>query len=207
MSSPVDICNIALSRLGDRATVTSIAPSDGSAQADHCARFYPIALKTLLASHHWSFAISRASLAYLGEVTVGNGYMLAVPADCVSIVEVVSPDRSQEKLHYTYENYQGSRVIVAESKNVWIRYVTNKVESSVFPAVFIDALAWLLASYLAGSMTPGTTGSQMATECLKFYDTFRKQAVHEDAQQNFEHVTYRPAFLGDFEGGTDHAVY
>ena len=33
MSSVVDICNIALSRLGDRATVTSIDPPEGSAQA------------------------------------------------------------------------------------------------------------------------------------------------------------------------------
>ena len=51
MSSVVDICNIALSRLGDRATVTSIDPPEGSAQADHCRRFYPIALKTILAAY------------------------------------------------------------------------------------------------------------------------------------------------------------
>ena len=62
MSSVVDICNIALSRLGDRATVTSIDPPEGSAQADHCRRFYPIALKTILATYNWSFATTRKEL-------------------------------------------------------------------------------------------------------------------------------------------------
>lgn len=200
MSSPVDICNIALSRLGDRATVTSISPSDGSAQADHCARFYPIALKTLLASHRWSFAISRAALAYLGEVPVGEGHMLAVPADCVSIIEVIDTQNPGADSHYRYEMYKGSRILVCESSDIWIRYLSSSVDSSIFPATFVDALAWLLASYLSGSMTPGSTGSQMATECLKYYETFRQKAVHEDAQQNFEHVTYRPAFIGDYTG-------
>lgn len=200
MSSPVDICNIALSRLGDRATVTSISPSDGSAQADHCARFYPIALKTLLASHRWSFAISRAALAYLGEVPVGEGRMMAVPADCISIIEMVDTQNPGADTHYRCEMYKGSRIVVCESTDIWIRYLSSSVDSSIFPATFVDALAWLLASYLSGSMTPGTTGSQMAAECLKYYETFRLKAVHEDSQQNFEHVDYRPAFLGDFTG-------
>ena len=43
MPSEVDICNLALGHLGDSATVATIDPPEGSAQAEHCARFYPIA--------------------------------------------------------------------------------------------------------------------------------------------------------------------
>lgn len=207
MSTPVDICNVALARLGDRATVSSISPSDGSPQADHCARFYPLAVKALLATHRWSFAIARTKLASYGAVEIGQGYILAVPASCVSIIEVVDPDRGDQPLHYTYETHKGSRVIVCESDNVYIRYVTSEVNPSLFPATFVDALTWLLASQLAGTLTPGTTGAQMAGECLKYYETLRLRAIHEDAQQTFEHVDYRPAFLGDYEGGPSHAVY
>ena len=51
MASVVDICNQALSHLGDSATVASIDPPEGSAQAEHCARFYPAALAALLEMH------------------------------------------------------------------------------------------------------------------------------------------------------------
>ena len=48
MASAVDICNLALSHLGDTATVASLDPPEGSAQAEHCARFYPVARDALV---------------------------------------------------------------------------------------------------------------------------------------------------------------
>ena len=60
MASEVDICNLALSHLGDTATIASLDPPEGSAQAEHCARFYPIARDSLLEMHAWGFATSRA---------------------------------------------------------------------------------------------------------------------------------------------------
>ena len=59
MASEVEICNLALARLGDAATVVSIDPPEGSAQAEHCAMFYPMARDTLLAQHPWGFAQRR----------------------------------------------------------------------------------------------------------------------------------------------------
>ena len=43
MATEVDICNIALAHLGDDATIASLSPPEGSAQAEKAARFYPIA--------------------------------------------------------------------------------------------------------------------------------------------------------------------
>ena len=60
MASDVEICNLALSHLGDTATVASIDPPEGSAQAEHCARFYPIARDALLEKHDWSWATRRS---------------------------------------------------------------------------------------------------------------------------------------------------
>ena len=64
MASEVDICNLALGHLGDNATVSSISPPEGSAQAEHCARFYPIARDALLEMHNWNFAM-RLSLIHI----------------------------------------------------------------------------------------------------------------------------------------------
>jgi hypothetical protein len=62
MATEVDICNLALGHLGDNATVASLTPPEGSAQAEHAARFYPISRDTLLESHAWNFATRRATM-------------------------------------------------------------------------------------------------------------------------------------------------
>ena len=69
MASEVDICNLALAHLGDSATVASINPPEGSAQAEMCQRFYPIARDSLLEMHNWGFATRRKALAQLNNTS------------------------------------------------------------------------------------------------------------------------------------------
>lgn len=92
MASDVDIVNLALSHLGDDATVSSLDPPEGSAQAEHCATFYPIARDSLLELHNWKFATKRIALA---PVTLpdnaGYGYAYAEPADCIQVISVIPP--------------------------------------------------------------------------------------------------------------------
>ena len=63
MPSAVDICNTALSHIGDSANVSSIDPPDGSVQASYCKTFYPIALSSLLEMATWGFSTKRVALA------------------------------------------------------------------------------------------------------------------------------------------------
>ena len=60
----VDVCNMALGLIGNKAKVTAISPVDGSAESTHCARYYPIALRSLLEMHNWSFAQRKVCLLY-----------------------------------------------------------------------------------------------------------------------------------------------
>lgn len=71
--SEVTICNLALSHLGDTATVVSIKPPDASVQAQLCARFYYVARNSLLEMHAWSFATRRVKLAEVcAPLAAGN---------------------------------------------------------------------------------------------------------------------------------------
>lgn len=99
--SEVTICNLALSHLGDTANVQSIAPPDGSVQAQLCARFYPVARNSLLEMANWGFATRRVKLAEVKNPTLdsnGNGpwkYAYALPSDVLNALAVVpagSPD-------------------------------------------------------------------------------------------------------------------
>jgi hypothetical protein len=51
MSSVIDICNLALSHIGQAADVSSIDPPENSIEAEYCARFYPMARDTLLEAY------------------------------------------------------------------------------------------------------------------------------------------------------------
>ncbi len=92
MASDVDIVNLALSRLGDDATVSSLDPPEGSAQAEHCAIFYPIARDSLLELHNWKFATKRIALAPVDlPDNAGWAYAYAEPADCIQVISVIPP--------------------------------------------------------------------------------------------------------------------
>jgi hypothetical protein len=100
--SEVTICNLALSHLGDTATVASIKPPDSSVQAQLCARFYYIARNSLLEMQQWSFATKRVQPAQLTLPTftdedgnTNNGpwaYAYAVPGDMLAALAVIDPD-------------------------------------------------------------------------------------------------------------------
>lgn len=99
--SEVTICNLALSHLGDTATVASIKPPDSSIQAQLCARFYWVARNSLLEMAAWGFATRRAVLAKLvpqasdGVDIDTNGcmvgpwrYMYALPSGVINAFAV-----------------------------------------------------------------------------------------------------------------------
>lgn len=96
--SEVTICNLALSHLGDRATVASIKPPDGSVQAQLCARFYWVARNALLEMASWGFATRRAVLALVANPTTGPSgcgawkYAYALPNAVLNAISVQPAD-------------------------------------------------------------------------------------------------------------------
>lgn len=104
MASEIDICNLALGHLGDDATVSSISPPEGSIQAEHCARFFPIARDLTLEAHEWGFATRRANMAMLGSAATSDIgatgiapppewlYVYQLPSDCRNIIKLRDPN-------------------------------------------------------------------------------------------------------------------
>ncbi len=87
MASEVDICNLALSHLGDTAEIASL--SERSTQAKLCARFYPMARNTMLEMATWSFATRRVKLALVDNPTL-------------AIAQSVDPTANQGTWQYAY---------------------------------------------------------------------------------------------------------
>lgn len=199
MSSDVDICNLALANLGDEATVSSIDPPEGSAQAEHCARFYPIARDALLEMHSWKFATRRTTLAALATDTWNWQYAYAEPADALRILAVLpvtaaSDDESQD--FETESGPAGESVIYTNQDTASARYTVRVTDTTKFSPLFVDCLARLLSSYLAGPLLKGDAGIAEAKSQLAIFRADLAEARASDANQRKGEPTHTPAWIG-----------
>ena len=190
MASAVDICNEALSHLGDGATVSSIDPPEGSAQAEHCARFYPSSLASLLEMHPWNFTSRRVSLAQLANPTTTWAYAYAMPTSAVNLLSVLAPDAVSDysavgggyaPQQFALEaNDAGDEIILTNQANAVARYTVFVADPAKFPPMFVEALGWFLASKLAGPVLMGDAGRKAAISCLQTAMMWYDKAVGSD---------------------------
>ena len=202
MTTKVDICNLALAVLGDTATVSSIDPPEGSAQADHCARFYGMAVNEVLSQHPWSFALKRAKLAELVADVEGDddAKQYAYPPDCLRIVRLHGKGLEDRYCQYTSEMFFGQRVVVTDAPEPWITYVSSQVDESAFPPLFTTCLVHRLASWLAGPLVTSSSGSEMALKQYELYSLFLNRATKADAVQQHRKERVKSRFLEDYDG-------
>lgn len=187
MASEVEICNLALGHLGDTATVASLDPPEGSAQAEHCARFYPIARDMMLQAHAWNFATRRIQLAQLGEAPYGWTYAYARPFGALDIFDIQFPetkDYQQQSYPFVCEsNDEGDEVIYTDVENAVARYTVQVTDTNKFPPLFVLALSWQVAAMLAGPILKGDTGAAEAKRCAQMAQAYLNEAKAADARQ------------------------
>jgi hypothetical protein len=85
----VDICNIALGRVGVDRTIASM--SELSKEARNCQRFYALARDEVLEKVPWPFAVRVKALAPMPATNMlpGWSYQYAMPQDAAAVQEVV----------------------------------------------------------------------------------------------------------------------
>lgn len=211
MASDVDICNLALAYLGDTATLSSINPPEGSAQADHCHRFYPIARDSLLEMHYWNFSMRRIALAQVDNSWTEWKYAYALPNDVINVISILPSDAGDDySTHfvpsdtpmYLY-NYSpmvaagryvpqpytldtapdGTQILLTNQESAVLRYTVHVTDPTMFSPLFVNTLVWHLASMLAGPLLKGETGAAEAKRCAQMMLMYLKEATESDSQQ------------------------
>ena len=198
MASDVEIANLALAHLGDKATVASLDPPEGSAQAEHCARFYPIARDTLLEMHAWKFCTRRATLAQLDVDTFDWQFAYAEPSGALKILAVLqSADSSGNDGHpfETEGDADGRALIRTDVEDAVVRYIARVTDTTKFSPLFVDALAWLLASYLAGPVIKGDQGMAVAKNCYQSFLVAFSRATMADSNQRKVEPGHSPDWM------------
>lgn len=166
MSTDTDICNLALTHLGERANVNNISVPD-SANAEQCARFYPIARDALLEMHAWRFATRRATLSEMSAELGAWAYAYALPADCLRILAVLPAGGGElDCVDYESESTAAEApLILTNEPTPVLRYVATITDATKFTPLFVVTLSWLLAGYLAGPVIKGEAGKTAGKEC------------------------------------------
>ena len=215
MATEVDICNLALAHLGDDATIASLSPPEGSAQAEKAARFYPIARNSLLEMHTWNFASKRGNLALTTNSLDQWDYAYVAPADMMSPVAVISPTAQNDYAtrmsagdtpggitsnyaptivagQYTPQQFSiEGDLIYTNQENAMLRYQAFITDPSLFSPLFVITLSWHLASMLAGPVIKGDQGAAEAKRCTQMmlnYLTSAKQSDNLHRDITVEHI-------------------
>ncbi len=197
MASEVEIANLALSHLGDSATVSSLSPPEGSAQAERCARFYPLARDVMQEEFVWSFCTRRKLLALVANWSSGKwAYAYAVPSEMLHPISVSHPDASSDQVDvlglragspFQLEGTDtGQVVILTNQPDAELRYTVRVRDTTKFSAQFVEALSWRLASMLAGPILKGEAGIKMTQSCLQIAISLGGEAAVKNANSSQE---------------------
>lgn len=224
MASVVEICNTALSHIGDTANVTSIFPPDGSAQAGYCATFYPLALRALLEGASWGFATVRSKPAPVANPSQGWRFAYAYPTQVVKLISVLPEcalddysanfgerhrdwDSPQPDFANPAENMympqpyaaeqdgHGNQIILTDTWGAVLRYTMLVEDPTKFSALFTMALSYLLASMLAGPIIKGDAGTTVSNAMLAKHQAYLSEATSSDASQRHIVVHQRVSWM------------
>jgi len=215
MASVVTLCNLALSHLGDRANVASIDPPEGSAQADHCAVFWPVARDEALSSEDWRFASTVATLVAVGDslqIDPRWRYGYVVPADFLVARELVFSDGNTLQLDLDSPLWElgtlanGAPIIFCDYEDVVLRYTRRVADPNRYPSKFYTALSYLLASYLAGPVVKGKSGAAAAQTARAAWDRLSGEAAVTDANQSRASSAFTPAGVRARGGTVDRTL-
>lgn len=146
-SSKVEICNMALAKIGSDSFITTI--DDGTKAARHLKIFYEPQRDALLRSHLWRFARKQAVLAPLSTgPSFDGGNYFNPPPDCLRVVGT-----DEDYFHSYGRWYMENGKIVADTDVLNIVYISRIEDEGLFDPLFVEALACKLAHQLAMPLT------------------------------------------------------
>ena len=176
MATDVSICSNALRRLGD-SPITSL--TDDTERARLCNAFFADARDSVLRSHPWNFAITRATLTKLTATPAyGYDHQYALPTNpyCLRVLGMEYPDYD-----FKIENDSTfGRVLITNESTAKILYIARVTNAVLFDSMFVDVLTAKLAVDLA---YPVTGSVQLQGQMEKLYQQKLSEARSVDGQE------------------------
>lgn len=152
VSAKVNICNLALSRLGNYGSIEDIAiPTKPTEKIFH--RWYDVVRQKALKEMIPNFSLSRRRVAQDTTATPPFGYDYAYkyPEDCLKLLGIGSPETKKN----TY-SVEGRNIFTNDdytSDGLPIRFIKDITDVGMFSSEFISAFALMLAKQTCMEIT------------------------------------------------------
>lgn len=169
MGGIVDICNRALTKLGEDRI---IALTDNSKQAKACSHAYEFVRDAVLRMHPWNCTATRAQLAPLVTTPAFTyAYEYQIPSDALKILEV---DTDYDWV------VEGRKILTDEGTVLNIRYQKRETDPNQYDALLFEVIAAKLAYELA---EPLTQSNAKKSEMKDDFKSILRDAKMNDAQE------------------------
>ena len=207
--SEVQICNMALARIGVSQYISSLTESSNEART--CNLFYSIVRDRVLEEMPWRFAVKQTTLQLTGTAPDPWAYQYRYPNDCLKAIRLLAPGGSnkysifQNNTNSTINNKivydimedeaNAGRVIVTDQDSAILEYVKAITDPTLFSPSFTNALAWGLAAEIAAPLTADPKYAQAAQQSYvaTMHDAFAKSLneVYEGQEVTSDLITGR----------------
>lgn len=174
--SALDICNIALSKLGE-APILSL-DANGCTAARLCYMHYHPVRREVLCACRWSFAKKDATLTSPNEDESGL-HMLphTLPQDCLRVLAVNAPSWTLR-----------GRSVFCPQEVIRLLYIADIEDTSLFEPLFTEAIATRLACKLSVPLLSSVTARKALTD--EYNHIVLPQAAYANAVQDHSNDTH-----------------
>ncbi len=199
--SQAAICNLAMGHLGISATIDDL-DADETTAGEVCRTHYDLALEQTLRALRWPFAEREATLATIsGFDSEVWTYAYRAPADYLRAWSINATDIDEVGDGFKVGGDDSGAVIYSDAEDAVLAYTAKVSNTGLYPALFVEALAWSLAWRIAQPMSAEESLRQAAR-------TGYRQALTDAAKEYGNEVQARPggddgAFLDARELTTD----
>jgi len=199
MTTDADIANMALARLGTRATIASL--TENSTEARVINTWYATVRDALLGQIDWSFGRVRRVLASSGTPPATWSYSYAYPSDALKIWKIdIGPTawyagQPMEPL-FEIASDGTNQMLYCNDSPVTVIMSERVTDPSRFPAAFVRAFADQLAAEIALPITQKQDlAARLATMARATLESAMCDAANEqvsnDRERNAESIAVR----------------
>jgi hypothetical protein len=174
--SVISICNMALARIGQGKQITSLTESSQAAATSSV--FFDQVRDEVLVEFPWPFALRRVTLAVVEEDPNDDwAFAYRRPTDCMTARRVLSGlSRNARPLTWEPGGDASGGLIFTDYDAAALEYIARVETPALFPAKFVNALAWRLAEELASVLQESTSFADVARR--KYQEALSQAKVH-----------------------------
>lgn len=164
--SQAAICNIALGHLGINRLITDLeAERTSKAQAQACITHYDLALEVTLKAHRWPFAqriVSPATIS--GFESDVWAYAYRAPSDYLKAHFINRTEANPMGERFDVGGDTSGAIIYTNAEDAVLDYTARVTQPGLYPADFVEALAYQLAIRVAQPLSADESLRQVARD-------------------------------------------